>query len=105
MACLLIIVIIIIKLISNIHSYSHFDKTKWNDYPEKRFRMIESLGEQYSLVGMNKQQIFDLLGQNGIIMNTSDKLEYFISPGIGDAVGFIIFFRNDIVVDCKVSLH
>ena len=83
-----------------------FSPEEWENNPNERISLIDSLTTEYSLIGMNREQILNLLGNKDVIMNNSDMIEYMISLGIGDVVGFIIFFdENDIVYDYKMSPH
>ena len=83
-----------------------FSKEGWDKYPEKRIEMVDYLTREYKIIGLSKKDIIDLLGENAILMNNQDMIEYFVSPGYADVVGFIIFFdKNSIAYKFKISLH
>lgn len=85
---------------------SKFTIEKWELYPEERHKIIKSLINENNLIGQNRSQIKEMLGENEIILENKDMIEYFISPGLGDIVGFILYFNeNDIVYNYKISPH
>lgn len=83
-----------------------FDKEEWDQYPEKRWMMMDSLEEKHNIIGLKKSEIRELLGGNEILMDNTDMLEYLISPGLGDVEGLLIYFDNDgIAYKYKISEH
>ena len=107
---LVIIAVVIIFSIIGISYRTQFDAVftseKWDRYPEKRYKLIDSLVQQYEIVGFSRQQVKELLGEKEILMDNPEIMEYFISAGVGDVVGLILFFdQNGIVCEYKISQH
>ena len=67
--------------------------------------MVDDLLNNYNLIGIDKNQLFDLLGENDIVMNNDIGIEYVISSGYGDIVGLIFFLEDGIVSGYKISNH
>ena len=97
---------LIILIVVFSHINSKFTTEKWELYPEERHKIINSLISENKLIGQNRTQIKKMLGENGIILENTNMIEYFISPGLGDIVGFVLYFnQNDIVYDYKILPH
>ena len=78
--------------------FQAFTKNKWEDFPYNRFLMIKSLENQYTLAGMQKEEVLALLGEPGNLGRKTDKeLEYFIKSksSLEDEV-YIIAFQDNV---------
>lgn len=101
-----IFILILFSGCANSISVKEFTVEQWNLYPEERIYLIDSLITKYNLIGMSRDEIVQLLGQNEILADTNAFIEYFISPGQGDVVGFILFFdENGMVKNYRQSNH
>lgn len=107
---LLIPIIIISTCYYNKHKDDiPFESNKWKNWVEQehnfnmRKNMIHSLESNHDLVGMSKQEIIDLLGDDSSSYN--ENFHYFIGYGMGISTSHmdIIFDTNDIVT--AVSYH
>jgi hypothetical protein len=99
------LMIIVIVCTTNIRAKT-FDARRWDEYPDKRWMMIGSLKEQYCIVGLSRSNIIELLGNNEVLLNNRDMLEYLISPGLGDVEGLLLYFNDkDIVYKYEISEH
>lgn len=72
-----------------------FTPVKWEKCEvSKRFRMIHSLQEQYELVGMDKDEIIQLLGEPS--MKSENAYEYKIRDDMfGMPKVFALFFKEE----------
>lgn len=83
-----------------------FSKEYWEKYPEQRSKMIASLTRDNKLVGMTRLEVLKLLGEKEMLMNNPDTIEYFISSGNADVVGFMIYFdEKGMVYKFDTSRH
>ncbi len=91
--------------------YSGFSKEKWIGCDEKkRYRMIDSLESQYTLKGMNGDEIIGLLGEPNHAQagyNTEKILnqyfyEYYVGNAMIDIVIYRVVFENGIVIKTEL---
>ena len=109
----ILIVLIIIFLgvslfaISIVYKKSHtFDSEAWNLNVDTRYKMVDSLVEQYNLIGQSKEDILKLLGTKEVLSNNTERIEYYISPGKGDPLFFGVYFNSEgFVAMYKVFEH
>lgn len=104
------VLLISIALFSSCHAANSdsitFDKDQWDQYPEERWKMLDSLKKSNNIVGLKRDEVVELLGENEVLMDNSDMLEYFISPGLGDVEGLLIYFSEDgIAYKYDISVH
>ncbi len=59
-----------------------FTQENWNRHIWKRYRMLNSLYEQYDLSEMTKEDIIDLLGLDGTANNYDHSLDFYIKKDI-----------------------
>lgn len=86
--------------------YSVFSSKKWLRCKDQRHLMIDSLESQYTLKGMNGDEIIELLGKpesaqagpNTENIPTQYVYEYYIAEGWMDPIIYRIVFENGIVV-------
>ena len=93
-----IYLIIIVPLIEfGIVKYStSFTSHKWIEHTELRYLMIDKLEDKYELVGMNKNEIIDLLGKADFSLD--DYFCYFIGSE-EDIKYYCLTLKNDVVVE------
>ena len=93
---LIVIIIILFSYTLLIEKNNHieFNVNDWNSLCEERYKMLSSLTEQYKLIGMNRDEILELLGTNGIYTNNNEVLEYYVAKGVGDPLFFGIYFNE-----------
>ena len=73
-----------------------FDKNKWASYPCKRWKILSSFFEEYSIIGLSKTEIIELLGEEDTCLY-KNTIMYFISDGLGAPEFLVIYFDdNDI---------
>ncbi|MCL2591112.1 MAG: hypothetical protein FWD67_09645 [Betaproteobacteria bacterium] len=96
-------IIVFILNMSLICYFQVFTKNKWVKYPDNRFLMIESLENQYNLIGMPKEEILTLLGEPGDLgRKTNGEFEYFIKSGsLLEYEVYIIVFQNDVAIKTR----
>ncbi len=52
-----------LNIISSYHHQKYFDNDAWTEKPSLRYEMIDNTIESDTLIGMSKQEIFNLLGK------------------------------------------
>lgn len=104
-------ILLIIGLTFGINRYFHtFSTEKWcnDNWHSFRYLMIDDMEEKYSIVGMKKSEVYDLLGKE------DEKLEelqgeyiicYSIRTGFFEGDSFQIFLNENDVVTKVDSIH
>ena len=85
---------------------SDFDQNKWNSNVEERYKMSENIIESEMLIGMTKEEIAELLGQDFYSYNENHiAFELGFVPGLFniDPDVLDIYFENGKVI--KVKQH
>lgn len=75
-----------------------FSEEKWQDYPRQRYIMLDDLKNRYGIVGMNNNQIFDLLGK-------PDEISYYNTWIYNCEYCFIEIYFNDNNEAVSIELH
>lgn len=101
----IITILLLFYVIINTNNNMGFDIDKWNSKYEERYKMLSSLTSQYDLIGMNRDNIIELLGTNGIYTNNDSAIEYYVSRGLGDAMFFGIYFNQHGIVESYKSFE
>lgn len=82
----------------------NFSPKNWNKYSDLRYLMIESLEKKYKIVGMEKEEIINVLGKPNkrnfsYFNDTENKICYSIMTNVIDTKFFCLTFDdNDIVI-------
>jgi hypothetical protein len=102
-----IIVLLIVFTINWIQGFI-FTKEKWLDNPNERVRIVDNLLYRYEMVGMDKKQVINLLGEDNLdrYYATDDIFVYHLGSERGlfsiDDEFLEITFINDKVVKVEV---
>ncbi len=89
--------------------FSTFTKEKWTNENWHGFRylMIEDLEKQYDLIGMNKEEIYQILGEEDRKLyefNDSNSLCYSMRNGFFEGDYYIVILNDeDIVIDIDIT--
>ena len=83
-----------------------FSKDKWNIDVSKRFRMADSLIRDGGIIGMDRQEVIDFLGINGLRSNTKDSMEYFLSSEEAEQPKILIidFDEDNKAINCTACI-
>lgn len=107
-ALLAIVLILIYATISlgtyaGIHKYMQgFTSDKWEKYPKVRYLMLDDLADKYNFIGMNKDEVIDILGESkAMYADPGDKdiIDYYTGAGFIDPEMLSFEFQDNIVVD------
>lgn len=78
--------------------YHNFTPEKWKQYPTERWIMLQGLEANHEIIGTNKENVLDLLGEPDEIVENEDYCLYYYRSISGDAV---IEFYKDKVSDAN----
>lgn len=95
-------VLINFGLYFSIKSYfSDFSTEKWNTFKNHRYLMIDDLEKKYNLIGMNIEDVEDILGNslNEICEEDKSTLTYHIQSNPLSEKYYVIYYENDIVTE------
>ena len=82
-----------------------FSKEKWDGDVSKRYRMADDLIRSENLVGMERAEVIELLGVNGLRCNTVETMEYYLALETEEPKLLILDFdEEDKVVNCTACL-
>ncbi|MBQ4109515.1 MAG: hypothetical protein IJC74_01400 [Clostridia bacterium] len=83
-----------------------FSREKWNVDVENRFRMSDSLIREGEIIGMDRQEVIDFLGINGLKSNTKDTMEYYLSAEDIEQPKILIidFDEDNKVINCTACV-
>ena len=83
---------------------SEFSTTKWERNPRLRTYMIEDLETEHAVVGMQADEILELLGDP--TESASETVwEYYVGMGFMDPYGYQITFENQVAVSTELIEH
>jgi hypothetical protein len=89
-----------------LYKYQHsFTTEKWLNKPEARGCIVDDMLSKHDLLGMTKEQIESLLGDetDPAYFKTNNNLVYYLGPERGlisiDSEWLIITFENDVVCE------
>ena len=72
-----------------------FSKEKWNNDVSKRYLMADNLIRSEQLIGMERKNVIELLGINGLRSNTTESIEYYLSLETEEPKLLILDFDED----------
>ena len=72
-----------------------FKKERWNSDIEKRYKMADSLLRDFNPVGKSRNEIISMLGLNGLRVNNSESMEYYLGAETQDPKLLILDFNED----------
>ena len=82
-----------------------FSKEKWDADVSKRYLMADHLVRSESLIGMERNEITELLGVNGLRSNTNESIEYYLSLDMEEPKLLILDFDDENKVEkCTACL-
>ena len=87
-------------IVSYHHYYGEvgFNRQRWEERPDERYKMLDSIRDQYKIVGMSLYEITNLLGEKDLFASGQGNIiQYYISPGIGDPEFLVIYFNQDAI--------
>lgn len=91
--------VIIIGIFASSRLYfSEFSSYKWQKYPLARHLMLEDLAEEHMLIGMQRSEVLDLLGE-GMVKGSGNWTCYSTGRWFLDPEVLQITFENDMAVD------
>ena len=111
----IVTILIVISCLAFQDMNGRFIKQRWMDYPDIRYKMIDDIEKNNSIIGKNQQEVQDLLGE------PDNKWEHDFEDGhynyykyyIGKKHGFfelmwepdmyLITFRNGLVIATSVQ--
>ena len=99
----LILIIPTIQLCIKSH-YSTFTTKKWTNMIQSyRYLMIDDLEEKYNFVGMDKEDVFNILGREDV--NTDLVIEYYLGNDDNKVITYNIYLdKNEVVIKTEVEL-
>lgn len=101
---LVIYVVLLISIMFSIKSYfSKFSKEKWESTVANRYYMIDDIEKNHNIIGKNKNDIIDLLGNNFTENEENSTIMYEIEYSLVAVKYYILYFDNDIVVKTETS--
>lgn len=98
-------VLINFGLYFSIKSYfSDFSTEKWNTFKNHRYLMIDDLEKKYNLIGMNIEDVEDILGNslNEICEEDKSTLTYHIQSNLLAEEYYVFYYENGIVTETGV---
>lgn len=79
-----------------------FTKGKWNAYEYAREFSIKDFHHKYKIIGMDKKQVYELLGSNNMYIKNENGYEvyyYLIGQNLTANYYFRVYMKNNIVVN------
>lgn len=84
---------------------SVYTREKWDNYPLVRYRMLDSLNEQHEFIGMNVQEVKEILGEPARTIERDERTiyQYIIGDDFIDPYTYDFIVKNGIVVETSYS--
>lgn len=79
-----------------------FTREKWNAYEYAREFSIKDFHHKYKIIGMDKKQVYELLGSNNMYIKNENGYEvyyYLIGQNLTANYYFRVYMKNNIVVN------
>lgn len=93
---LVLYVIILLSTMFGIKGYfCKFSKAKWENYISNRYCMIDDIEKNHNIIGKNKNEVIDLLGNNFIENNEDSTIMYEIEYSLVAVKYYVLYFEND----------
>ena len=91
--------------IATVAYLSDFTEEKWDEYPELRYCMTDSLEKKHKIVGKTEEEILELLGKPGNIADYYDyRYEYLWRESM-DPYTYDIIFENGVAIRTEIHVH
>lgn len=101
---LTIFIILLFSIFFGLKSYfSKFSQEKWEKYSANRYYMINDLENSYKVIGKNKQEVIELLGNNYIENTDQSAIMYDIQYSLVSVQYYILYYDNNIVIDTELQ--
>lgn len=108
----ILFLVIALSLFLFYNKYTHtFSQKKWEDFPARRYKISSDLLENYKIIGLQKNELIELLGEDYIknekffsekIHNKPFDLDtnvvYYIGNDLLDARYIIFHIDNEVVI-------
>lgn len=105
-------------LFSAYHKHSiTFTRDKWFSDPQIRYKIVDNLLESYDIVGMNLDEVIDLLGNsdmgsegvlsnkiNGTTYELRNSLAYFLGVNYVDSLWLVLSYDAGIIYDVNICV-
>ena len=84
--------------------YSTFTTKKWTNMIQSyRYLMIDDLEEKYNFVGMDKEDVFNILGREDVGHDLT--IKYYVGDGESKVISYIVYLdENEIVIKTEIEL-
>ena len=99
---LFIILLISITFGAKIY-FSKFSRQKWNNNVANRYCMIDDIEKNYNVIGKNKDEVIDLLGNKSTEGEESSTIMYEIEYSLVAVKYYILYFENNNVVKTAIN--
>jgi len=101
--CIVIIALCIclsVFILARINTLKQFDQMRWNEDFKNRKYMVENLVNKYRLIGMSKEEVINLLGENQMFLSFTNQgfvegIHYIIGMGYVEPVLLDILFNEN----------
>lgn len=101
---LVVFIILFISIILGIKSYySKFSKEKWKNNVANRYCMIDDIEKNYNVIGKNKDEVIDLLGNKFTEDEENSTIMYEIEYSLVSVKYYILYFENNNVVKTAIN--
>lgn len=101
--CAAAIVIFLAVYCNSKYNLSFFSVQKWENYPEKRYMMVDNLTKRRKLEGMTKAEIYTLLGTVNSIRPSKLIINYSLGGADSMAILSIVFDDEGVCKSYSVS--
>ncbi len=86
--------------LARMNTLKQFDCKRWNEDFKKRKYMVEDLASRYGLIGMSKEEIINLLGENQMFISFANQsvvegIHYIIGMGYAEPMLLDILFNEN----------
>lgn len=102
---LLVFIILLITTILGVRGYfSKYSKEKWKNNVANRYCMIDDIEKNYNVIGKNKNEVIELLGNNFIENNEDSSIMYEIKYSLVSVQYYILYYdENNTIIKTEIN--